>query len=162
MKKREINKQKQKLKKESNIKWIKRAKNMCVALVVLFLVYVFGFSVVLKESFSKVITEYPIIIVGFIVAVANLFVWATLKRFIKMLETYEHIEFVQVSLIIITIAQVLLVNFISVVLLIVSLVKCFNWQVFDKKVAFQKIKEEKLLLPLLGMCVILAILVTLA
>lgn len=159
--KRQDKKQRQKIKNMDALKWIKRAKNMCVFLVVAFLIYVFVVAQVLNEDYAQVVANYPVINIGFVIATANLFIWYIIKKIIGYLEQYENIELSRMVLIVITIAQCFLLNYISVILLIIGLKKFFNWNEFRLPQQFKVIKQQSKLTSMLGVGAVLCLFIAL-
>ena len=83
MKRRDLIRQKNKLAKTGGFRYIRYAKYACVAMVVLFLVYVGGLSNLSGKSYEDLISKSPIVITGFMICTANLYVWYVLKHFLK-------------------------------------------------------------------------------
>lgn len=142
MKKKDMIKQRNKLKKIEKPKYMIYAKYACVALVVLFLIYTGLLSMMLQQPMQVLLSENLVIIIGFMICVANLYVWFLLKQFIKEMEALEHIESVRMNLIVMAIAQASLLNYISAVLLIISLKKYFSWRGFSPMKALREIKKD--------------------
>ena len=83
MKRRDLIRQKNKLAKTGGFRYIRYAKYACVAMVVLFLVYVGGLSNLSGKSYEDLISKSPIVITGFMICTANLYVWYVLKEIRK-------------------------------------------------------------------------------
>ncbi|MEG0526646.1 MAG: hypothetical protein RR531_03945 [Longicatena sp.] len=161
MKKREIVKQKNKLKTMNNFKYLNYAKNACIIMIVLFLVYVGSLANVGNTSMELLLTSNPIVITGFIICGANLYIWYVLKWFIKDIHKLEHIESARINIIVMIIAQFILMNFISAILMILSLVKYFQWNQFSWKKALKEIKKEGQLVVLVVSIVVLIMFISL-
>lgn len=142
MKKREIIKQKNKLKQIRNIKYLNFAKYACLFLIIMFLIYVGIVSAMLETSYEELLSKDPIVIVGFIICTANLYIWYVLKTFIKDIQSLEHIESIRMNLILMSIGQVLLLNYISAILMLLSLKKYFQWNDFSLKKTLKEIKKD--------------------
>ena len=112
MKRRDLIRQKNKLAKTGGFRYIRYAKYACVAMVVLFLVYVGGLSNLSGKSYEELISKSPIVITGFMICTANLYVWYVLKHFLKDLAVPQHVESIRVNLLLMTIGQFILMNFI--------------------------------------------------
>ncbi len=143
MKKRDIIRQKNKLKQTHNYRYLRYASYACVAIVVLFLIYIGVLTNISDTSLEKLMSENPIVITGFMICTANLYIWYVLKNFLKDIVVPQHIESIRLNLIIMAIGQFILMNFVSAILLIISLYKYFQWNNFSIKQAFKEIKKEQ-------------------
>lgn len=143
MKKRDIIRQKNKLKQTHNYRYLRYASYACVAIVVLFLIYIGVLTNISDTSLEKLMSENPIVITGFMICTANLYIWYVLKNFLKDIVVPQHIESIRLNLIIMAIGQFILMNFVSAILLIISLYKYFQWDNFSLKQAFKEIKKEQ-------------------
>lgn len=143
MKKRDIIRQKNKLKQTHNYRYLRYANYACVAIVVLFLIYIGVLTNISDTSLEKLMSENPIVITGFMICTANLYIWYVLKNFLKDIVVPQHIESIRLNLIIMAIGQFILMNFVSAILLIISLYKYFQWDNFSLKQAFKEIKKEQ-------------------
>lgn len=161
MKKREVIKQKNKLKQMPNMKYLSLAKYACIFLILVFLVYIGILSVMLNKPFEELLSKDPIVIVGFMICTANLYIWYVLKHFINDIRQLENIESIRINLIVMTIGQVLLLNYISALLMILSLWKYFRWNNFSLKKALSEIKRDKqmavLIVTSLVLCMFIAL-----
>lgn len=142
MRKREIIKQKNKLKNVKNYRYLNYAKYACILLILLFLMYVGGIANLSGKSFEELLSKNAIVITGFIICTANLYIWYVLKTFLKDLNDLVHIESIRINLILMAIGQFMLMNFISSFLMILSLVKYFQWNQFSLKKALSEIKKD--------------------
>lgn len=142
MNKRDVIKQKNKLKATQNFKYLNYAKYACIIIIVLFLIYVASLSNLGAVSMESLLTSNPIVITGFMICTANLYIWYVLKNFINDVKKLEHIESVRINVMIMVIAQFVFMNFISAILMIISLVKYFQWNNFSIKKALKEIKQE--------------------
>ncbi|MEG2489468.1 hypothetical protein [Anaerorhabdus sp.] len=172
MKKREVIKQKNKLKQVRNLKYLKFAKYACLFLIVMFLIYVGAMSASMNISFEELMSKNAVVIVGFMICTANLYVWYILKHFLIKsflnviyfltdIENYEHIESIRINLIVLSIAQVFLLNYISAGLMILSLVKYFQWNQFSFKKSLKEIKKEGQLSVLIISLIVMSLFVAL-
>lgn len=143
MKKRDIIRQKNKLKQTHNYRYLRYASYACIALIVLFLIYIGVLTNISDTSLEKLMSENPIVITGFMICTANLYIWYVLKNFLKDIVVPQHIESIRLNLIIMAIGQFILMNFVSAILLIISLYKYFQWDNFSLKQAFKEIKKEQ-------------------
>lgn len=162
MKKREITKQKQKLKKQDSFKMVKLAQFMCIALILLFLVYLSLIGINYKGGFNALLAENLFTTVGFIVCTLNLYVFYAIKRLRNNMETYQCIEATKIEMLFITIAQLALFNYASAGLLVYSLVKYFKWSPFKIKNIVSEISKTKKWPTLIVTFIILASLILLA
>ncbi len=142
MKKSELIRRKNKLKKTANFRYLKYAQYTCILIIVLFLVYVVGLSSAYGQSYEELLSTNPMVITGFIICTANLYVWWVLKHFNVDIEKFENIESIRINLIILCICQFFLLNFVSVVLMILSLVKYFQWKQFSWKQSLKELKAD--------------------
>ena len=161
MKKRDMIKQKNKLKSVKNYKYLSYAKYACIIMIVLFLIYVGAIANVGDVSIEKLLSSNPIVITGFMICTANLYIWYVLKNFLKDMKEFQHVESVRVNLMVMVIGQFILMNFISAVLMIISLVKYFQWDNFSLKKAFKDMKKEGQLAVLLVTLVVLILFISL-
>ena len=143
MKKRDIIRQKNKLKQTHNYRYLRYASYACIALIVLFLIYIGVLTNISDTSLEKLMSENPIVITGFMICTANLYIWYVLKNFLKDIVVPQHIESIRLNLIIMAIGQFILMNCVSAILLIISLYKYFQWNNFSIKQAFKEIKKEQ-------------------
>ncbi len=161
MKKRDVIRQKNKLRTTGSFRYMCYAKYACVAMIVLFLVYVGGLSNLSGKSYEELISKSPIVITGFMICTANLYVWYVLKNFLKDLEVPQHVESVRVNLLLMTVGQFVLMNFISAILMILSLRKYFSWESFSFKGALKEIRKEGQLSVLVITAVVLILFISL-
>ena len=161
MKRRDLIRQKNKLAKTGGFRYIRYAKYACVAMVVLFLVYVGGLSNLSGKSYEELISKSPIVITGFMICTANLYVWYVLKHFLKDLAVPQHVESIRVNLLLMTIGQFILMNFISAVLMMLSLRKYFQWNTFSVKNALKEIRKEGQLSVLIVTALVLILFISL-
>lgn len=143
MKKAMAIKQRNKVKQMSDLRYLMFAKYACIFLIVVFLIYIGVLSALLHKPFKELFTKDPIIIVGYTICTANLYIWYSLKNYIKDIHDMEHIESIRINLIILAIGQAFLLNYISALLLIMSLWKYFRWNNFSIKKTLLEIKKEK-------------------
>ena len=161
MKRRDVIRQKNKLAVTGNFRYIRYAKYACVAMVVLFLVYVASFASLSGKSYEELISKSPIVITGFMICTANLYVWYVLKHFLKDLAVPQHVESIRVNLLLMTIGQFILMNFISAVLMMLSLRKYFQWNTFSVKNALKEIRKEGQLSVLIVSALVLILFISL-
>lgn len=157
MKKREVIKQKKKLKQVQNIKYLKFSKNACILLIMMFLLYVGVVSSLLQKPIEELLRYDPIVIVGFMICTANLYIWYVLKNFINDIKNLEHIESIRLNLIVMAVGQFILLNYISAFLMIIALKKYFQWNSFSFKKEFAEMKKDKQLSVFVVTCIILAL-----
>lgn len=133
MAKRSIAIKKNKIKNINDIKWFTYAKNACVVLIILFLIYIGVLSMVEQQSLSDLIRNNIFVIVGFIVCTTNLYVWNELKRMIDDLKEYEDVDAILVKSVVMVIGELVLLNYITAVLIIIGLYRVFVWKDLDFK-----------------------------
>lgn len=141
MKKHELNKQKNKLKKRNDFKLIRYAKNMSVVMIVLFLVYVSLLSMTTQGGMAALFNSNLFVTVGFIVCTANLYIWQEMKKILADLNSYENIESSKVKLILIAVAELVLFNYATVALIVLALVRYFKWRNISIKQLYLEIKK---------------------
>ncbi|MCB6288638.1 hypothetical protein LI276_21400, partial [[Clostridium] scindens] len=101
------------------------------------------------------------VITGFMICTANLYVWYVLKHFLKDLAVPQHVESIRVNLLLMTIGQFILMNFISAVLMMLSLRKYFQWNTFSVKNALKEIRKEGQLSVLIVTALVLILFISL-
>lgn len=141
-KKKDVIKQKNKLKVTEKFKLLTYARWITLATAILVLLIFFlntGFS---SASMNEMFTKNPVIVVGFMICVIDLLVWYQMEHLITYLTNLEHIETVRIQLIAIAIIQLLGFNYLSFFCLILALVRYFRWDQFSIKEAFLEIKKE--------------------
>lgn len=143
MKKKDIIKQKNKLKQTGNYKYLRYAKFICILIVVLFLCYVAVLGNITKTSYETLLSENAIVITGFMICGANLYIWYVLKHFLEDLQIPQNVESIRLNLILVAIGQFILMNFISAILIVLSLRKYFQWNQFSFKTTWKDIKKDK-------------------
>ncbi len=131
MKKSEMIRRKNKLKTVNSYRYMKFAQGACVLIIVLFLFYVAALAGVQKSSYEELFANQPLVIIGFVICTANLYVWWVLKQFCHDIAEMAHIESIRIHLIVLTVFQFVLLNFVSVMLMVLSLVKYFRWDTFS-------------------------------
>ena len=92
---------------------------------------------------------------------ANLYVLYVLKNFLKDLAVPQHVESIRVNLLLMTIGQFILMNFISAVLMMLSLRKYFQWNTFSVKNALKEIRKEGQLSVLIVTALVLILFISL-
>lgn len=161
MKKKEIirqNQEKKKLKSTGDFKWLRYASYMCVAMVVLFLVYTGMLSTANPEGMAALFEGNLFVTVGFVVCAANLFIWNVLKTIIKNLEEFKNIDAAKVKLIIIAVAELVLFNYATMALVCIGLYSYFNWKRGFRDI-FDDIKQNGQLKEIIALLVVLVILI---
>ena len=140
MKKRDVMKQKRKLKKYGEFK-----SKVCTIYVHCHGSAFLSFGLLAtqtKGGVNELLSTNLFITTGFIVCVVNLYVFYALKRLINNLENFEYVEATRIEMLIIAIAQLLLFNYASAAPSIYCLIKYFKWQGFSIKEAFREIKQS--------------------
>lgn len=160
MNKRELNRQKGKLKKINDFRWIRYARYMCVVMVVLFLFY---FSILVmsnKGDIAGLFKDNLFVTVGFVICACNLFIWNELKIIHKNLMDYSCVDTNKMKLILITITEIILFNFATSILIIISLIKYFKWDGFNEIIKEIKMQHKaKSILLLLIVLIIFILLI---
>ena len=118
MKKSEKIRRKNKLKTVKNYRYLKYAQYACILIIVLFLIYVVGLSSMYHQTYEELLSGNPLVITGFMICTANLYVWWVLKHFNEDVLNLEHIESMRINLIVLAICQFFLMNFVSTILMI--------------------------------------------
>ena len=143
MKKKDIIRKKNNVKQTSNYCYLRYASYACIILVLLFLMYISIYVNIYDTSLEKIMSENPMVIMGFIISTANLYIWYVLKNFLKDIVDNQHIASMQVNLMIMAIAQFVLMNFVSSILLLISLKQYFQWSHLSIKKILKEIKNEQ-------------------
>lgn len=143
MKKRAVIKQRNKLNVMKHYHYLKYAHMACILIVVLFLLYTASLTQIMQISYQELISQNAIVITGFVICMANLYIWYVLKSFLKQLQIPEHIESIRMNLIMMALAQLVLMNFISAFLMLLALIKYFQWGQFSLRKAFQELYQEE-------------------
>lgn len=142
MKKSEKIRLKNKLKTVNNYHYLNYTKYASLLIVILFIIYFCVLSMIENVSYEELLSNNPIIITGFIICTANLYVWYIMKHFVEEIVNLEHIESIRLNMLVMAICQFFLMNFISVILMIISLIKYFKWDQFTFKEAILEIKKD--------------------
>ena len=142
MKKREMIKQRNKLKVTSNFKLWKYARIMFIFVPLIFLLYTFLTIGTPSSDYQKIIVENPAIIAGFATCLANLFMWYVMGKLMFYLEEKTHLETVRFYLILMCISQLALLNYISLAFLILGLYRYYSWEQFSIKTMFKEMKKD--------------------
>ena len=161
MKKSEKIRRKNKLKTVKNYRYLKYAQYACILIIVLFLIYVVGLSSMYHQTYEELLSVNPLVITGFMICTANLYVWWVLKHFNEDVLNLEHIESMRINLIVLAICQFFLMNFVSTILMILSLVKYFRWDQFSWKKSLRELKEDGQLSVLITTLVVMLLFVAL-
>ena len=161
MKKKEMIRRKNKLKQVKSYRYLKYAQYACVLIILLFLIYVVGAASVYQQSYEELMSENPVVITGFMICTANLYVWWALKHFNEDIQSFEHIESIRINLIVLAIGQFLLFNFVSMILMIISLVKYFRWRQFSFRQSLREIKKDGQLSVLITTLIVMVLFVAL-
>lgn len=161
MKKKEMIRRKNRLKQVKNYRYLKYAQYACILIIVLFLIYVVGMSSAYSQTYEELISGNPVVITGFMICTANLYAWWILKHFNEDIQSFEHIESIRINLIVLAVCQFLLFNFVSTILMIMSLVKYFRWKPFSLKGSLQEIKKDGQLSVLITTVVVMVLFVAL-
>ena len=100
-----------------NYRYLKYAQYACILIIVLFLIYVVGLSSMYHQTYEELLSGNPLVITGFMICTANLYVWWVLKHFNEDVLNLEHIESMRINLIVLAICQFFLMNFVSTILI---------------------------------------------
>ena len=95
------------------------------------------------------------------ICTANLYIWYVLKNFLKDAEIPQHIESIRMNLLLMVIGQFILMNFISAILMILSLRKYFTWNSFSIKKSLQEIRKDGQLSVLIITAIVLILFIAL-
>ena len=155
MNKKERNSERNKIVLKDDLRWLKYSQYMCIVMVVLFLVY-FSFLVMQnKGDVMALFNNNLFVTIGFIISACSLYIWSIFKKMRAELANYEHIDSNHLKLIIIGVAELVLFNFAALIMIIISLVKYFNWEGF--KEIFKGIKRQTQTSSVVLMTIILGI-----
>lgn len=161
MSKKETNIQKMKVKKLDELRWLKYAKNTCVLMVILFLVYVGLLSISENQNLAELISTNLFVIIGFIICTANLYIWNDMNYMINDLSNYKNIDVICFKLIIIAVSELLLFNYAAVLLIVIGLVRLFNWKQLSIKDLWKniyKMNQTHVVLICLGIMIVFILL----
>lgn len=142
MKKSEVIQRRNRLKQVSNYRYLQFAKYASVLMILLFIAYVGILGNAGGVGYEQLLSDDPLVITGFMICTANLYVWWVLKHFCIDLPQLEHIESIRVNLMVLALCQFFLMNFISAILMVISLVKYFRWDRFSWKKSLRELKQD--------------------
>lgn len=141
-KKSDVIKQKNKLKVTEGFKLLVYARwiSLFTALLVLVLFFLnTGFT---TENMQEIMRENPILTVGFLICMIDLFIWYQLNTLIQYITNLNNIETVRIQLLIIAIVQLIGFNYLSFFCVVLALVRYFRWDGFSIKASVMEIKKE--------------------
>lgn len=157
MNKKELNREKGKVFLKDDLRWIKYSQFMCLIMVVLFLVY-FSFLVMqAKGDMMGLFNGNLFVTIGFIISAISILLWYEFKKMREQLLNFEHIDANHLKLMIIGLTELLTFNFATLIMIIISLVKYFNWEGF--KEIFAGIKRQNQTSSVVSLTVVLGILI---
>lgn len=141
-KKRDVIRQKNKLKVFSDFRFLRYARYMSV-LVPCLVVFMIALSTGMQvESLETIISQQPVITVSFVVCVVNLLIWYQSGILLKSLAVPEHVESIRMQYIFMAVAQLAMFNYVSFLMIVFSLWKYFRWDQFSVKQVIAEIKKE--------------------
>ena len=143
MRKSEKNKEQLKIKELGNLKFMRYATYSCVALVLLFLMYIAIMAQSVSMSYEQLISSNPIFLIGFLICTVNLYVWFLLKRHMKDLKEVKNIDSIRIQLIIMAIFQLLTLNIAAASLLFLSLYSYFKWDKTTLPLSWKYVHHSK-------------------
>lgn len=141
-KKRDVIRQKNKLKEFSNFRFLRYARYMSVVVPCLVLLIIAIMTGMQAASLEAMIAAQPIITVSFVVCAVNLLIWYQSGILLTYLHVPEHVESTRIQYIFMAMAQLAMFNYISFFLILVSLWKYFRWDRFSIKDSYQEIKKD--------------------
>ena len=122
------------------IKYLNYAKWLCMIMVIMFMVLIFYFMVTQHLSYTALIQENPILLAGFIDCLGNIIVYLLIKKDVERLENNDDVLYIQAKSILYVTVEACLLNMPSMIMLIISSMKCFVW---DKKTTLKMWNEIK-------------------
>lgn len=126
------------------VKYISYMKAMEIVLVLAVLLMVFSIKTITGETLSQTITNNMSVVYGFIMAVGAVLTYLVLEQYLNDFNNLDNFESNRLRLIIVTFFNALLLNYISLILGLLGLVKIYKWKgYFSIKEAISKSKEEK-------------------
>ncbi|GAA0086857.1 hypothetical protein UT300007_32980 [Clostridium sp. CTA-7] len=158
----EIRRRSNRLKEVKDFRLIVYAKSMSVVITIIFLIYI-GLQISnYKGDVYRLFIEAPTNVIGFIASVANLYIWFELNNMIQDIKLSKNIETIRLKLMIMIVGEVILLNFVTVGLLILSLIKYFKWKNVKITDLIKDIKREgqKSSIMLLSLTLLICILLT--
>lgn len=141
-KKSELIKQKNKLKVTEQFKLLVYARWISLVTAMLVLVLFFMNTGFTTENMQNIMKENPILTVGFLICMIDLFIWYQLNILIQHITSFEHIETVRIQLIVIAVVQLIGFNYLSFFCVVLALIRYFRWDGFSIKSAVLEIKKE--------------------
>lgn len=142
VKKRDVIRQKNKLKVFSDFRFLRYARYMSVVVPCLVMLIIAMSTGMQAESLETIIAEQPMITVSFVVCVVNLLIWYQSGILLKSLAIPEHVESIRMQYIFMAAAQLAMFNYVSFFLILISLWKYFRWDHFSIKEVVKEIKKE--------------------
>lgn len=143
MKKKEKIKQRNKMKVTSDFKLWKYARAMFIIVPIIFMLYTMMTVNFSSSDLEKLFIENPVIVAGFAICLANLFMWYAMGILLGYAQENSHVETIRFHLVLMAIAQFVLLNYISLAFLVLGLYKYLRWNEFSIKTMFQEIKDDK-------------------
>lgn len=141
-KKHDIIKEKNKLKVSEKFRLFEYARWISLITALLVLVMFFFSTGFTTENMNRMFTEQPMIIVGFLICIIDLLIWAQMAHLLTYLKTLEHIETVRIQLLSIAISQIVCFNYISFLCIVVGLWKYYRWDQFHLVQSIKEIKKD--------------------
>lgn len=130
------------LKESKGFKLIVYTKNMSVFITIIFLAYVGLQLSSYKGSINNFFIDAPTNTVGFVVSLANMYIWYELKSILEDIKLSKNIEAIRLKFLIMIVAELILLNFVTLILLALSLKKYFMWEKLSMANMFRDIKKE--------------------
>ena len=89
----------------NNYHYLNYTKYASLLIVILFIIYFCVLSMIENVSYEELLSNNPIIITGFIICTANLYVWYVMKHFVEEIVNLEHIESIRLNMLVMAICQ---------------------------------------------------------
>lgn len=157
VKKRDVLKQKNKLKVTSDFRLLRYARYMSMvvpAIALLSLFFTTGFT---GDALRKVMEANPTTILLFIICIVNMLIWYQMGNLLNHLSNFTCLESVRVQYVVMMVAQLAMFNYISFLLILVALIRYFHWEQFSLKKTFAEIKKDKQLGNVISLTIILSL-----
>lgn len=161
VKKRDLIKQKNKLKVTEDFRLFRYARYMSMVVPAIALLYLFFTTGLTGDAIREAMEANPTIVLVFIVCVVNMLIWYQLGNLLKHLSEFTYLESIRVQLAVMMAAQLAMFNYISFLLILVGLIRYFRWDQFSLKNTFMEIKKDKQLGNVITLTIILALFVAL-
>lgn len=159
--KRDLIKQKNRAKATHDFRFLRYARVMCIVVPIIFISLILLSTNSSSLQLQTMITENPMLIVGFITCIINLLNWRQLGILLEYLREDTNIEAIRFELILMALSQLALYNYVSFILVLVSLYKYLPWSGYAISKSIKQLKETKQVGNVVTLGIVLLLLVAL-